>query len=238
MVLWLERDKLDLMNIENFAGRLIRFYRELDPNLKLTEGVSVINPFADERVWPAFEKFCNKYYSSRTERIIILGINPGRFGAGLTGIPFTDPYHLDAECGIKNEFDKRKELSSIVIHDLINLMGGAHEFYDKFYISSVSPFGFLKDGKNYNYYDDPELFDNLKEFIVASIEKQMDLPCSDQIAFSLGRGKNYKYLSELNDEYKWFKKVIALAHPRWMIQYQRKNYDKLLSEMAQILAKA
>jgi len=34
-------------------------------------------------------KFYKKYYNDNNPRFLILGINPGRFGAGVTGIPFT-----------------------------------------------------------------------------------------------------------------------------------------------------
>ncbi len=41
-------------------------------------------------------------------RYLILGINPGRFGGGITGIPFTDPIRLQNICGIENDFQKNK----------------------------------------------------------------------------------------------------------------------------------
>jgi hypothetical protein len=38
--------------------------------------------------------FYQKYYADNKKRSLIIGINPGRFGAGVTGIPFTDPIRL------------------------------------------------------------------------------------------------------------------------------------------------
>src|SRR5687768_18158258 len=35
--------------------------------------------------------------------------------------------------------------------------GGCDKFYSDFFITAVSPLGFVKNGKNVNYYDDREL---------------------------------------------------------------------------------
>ena len=88
--------------------------------------------------------FYTKYYSDNNKRILLLGINPGRFGGGVTGIPFTDPVRLEKVCGIKNDFQKKQELSSVFIYEMIEAYGGAEKFYKQFYISAVSPLGFVK----------------------------------------------------------------------------------------------
>ena len=221
-----------------FSESVISFYEQLNSQLSLPKGVELIYPFTDKEVWECFNSFVNSFYKGEQGRILLLGINPGRFGAGVTGIPFTDPYHLSEFCGIETPFEKRKELSSIYIYDLIMALGGPIEFYKRFYISSVCPLGFIKDGKNYNYYDDDKLYTGLKSFIISSIEKQLEFPCSRRVAYSLGKGKNYKILSKLNEEHKWFDEIIALGHPRWIMQYQRKNYSLHLENTAGILAKA
>jgi len=68
-------------------------------------------PYKDEEVKRVTGVFFKKYYNDRKHRTLILGINPGRFGAGVTGLTFTDPIRLEAECGIPNKFDKKQELS-------------------------------------------------------------------------------------------------------------------------------
>ena len=93
----------------------------------------------------------------------MLGINPGRFGAGVTGITFTDPVRLEKECGIPNNFDKRQELSSVFIYDFIAAWGGAEAFYSRFFLSAVFPLGFTREGRNLNYYDDPQLMGRLRD---------------------------------------------------------------------------
>ncbi|MFI5224347.1 MAG: DUF4918 domain-containing protein, partial [Nitrospirales bacterium] len=67
--------------------------------------------------------------------MLILGINPGRLGAGLTGIPFTDPLKLQNICGIENTLPKKAELSADFIYTMISAFGGPEAFYKKFYFS-------------------------------------------------------------------------------------------------------
>lgn len=208
-----------------FADKILSFYDGLPSRLPIPKGVELIYPFDEDGVRDAMGQFYRQYFNDQDNRIFIFGINPGRFGAGITGIPFTDPVILESQCGIKNDWDKKNELSSIFVYDFINAMGGADFFYSKFIISSVCPLGFLKDGKNYNYYDDQVLFKKLEPFIFESIQKQLDIFCDRRVAFSLGKGKNYRVFKDMNDKKGWFDKIIPLPHPRWVMQYQRRNYD-------------
>ena len=141
----------------------------------------------------------------------------------LTGIPFTDPIKLQEHCGIKNELSKRAELSADFIHLVLDAFGGLEKFYSQYYFSSVSPLGFTKDGKNLNYYDIPELEGALKPFIVKSIQTQLAFGLRQDVVFVLGAGKNFNYVQSLNNEFKLFKKITPLPHPRFVMQYRRKQ---------------
>jgi hypothetical protein len=154
---------------------------------------------------------------------VIIGINPGRFGAGLTGIPFTDPIKLETICGIKNDLPKKAELSADFIHTMINRYGGPALFYKDFYFTSVSPLGFTKAGKNLNYYDDKKLTERLLPFMVDCMQRQLKFGMNTRVAFCLGEGDNYKFLSHFNDQYQFFENIIPLAHPRFIMQYKRKS---------------
>ncbi len=93
---------------------------------------------------------------------MILGINPGRFGGGVTGIPFTDPKRVIEKCGLAYSGEMKHEPSSVFVYEMIDAFGGAIKFYEQFYIHSVCPLGFTNinnKGKaiNYNYYDSKEL---------------------------------------------------------------------------------
>lgn len=211
-----------------FCDKILNFYANVQINVKLPEGVDVMNPYGRDEVIEVVTTFYQKYYADTKHRTLILGINPGRFGAGITGIPFTDPVRLEDECKIKNSFDHKPELSSIFIYQMINAFGSIEAFYKQFYISSISPLGFIKDGKNMNYYDSKALQNVLYDFILESIQKQLYFGINREVCYSLGQGKNYKYLLALNKEHHFFKKVIPLAHPRYILQYKRKFVDDYL----------
>lgn len=214
----------------NFGERVINYYGNLKIVNPLPEGVEVLNPYGEKEVMDACKMFYSKYFDDNKGRVFIVGINPGRFGAGITGIPFTDPVVLENECGISNSFPKRKELSSEFIYRLINRMGGPDHFYKHFYIGSVSSLGFMKNNKNYNYYDSKELIVALKPTIVSNLVDQIGLGITSRKCFCLGQGKNYEYLKMLNLELKLFDTIIPLPHPRWVMQYRRKQIDPIIDE--------
>ena len=185
-----------------------------------------MNPFQNADSFSYCSQFYQKFYNDKNERSIILGINPGRHGGGITGIPFTDPVKLADCCGIPNPFQRKAELSADFIYTVINAYGGPELFYRNFYFSAISPLGFTKDGKNLNYYDIKELQAALKDFIMDSLIKQMSFGLKKSVCYCLGEGQNLKYLNRLNDELKVFEPVVPLAHPRFIMQYKSKRVNE------------
>ncbi len=218
-----------------FSDKVLRFLQQLSIPQELPAGVEVLNPYPNKEVKRVCNAFYSKYYQDNKPRKLILGINPGRFGAGVTGIPFTDPVRLEENCAIANQFDKRGELSSEFVYRLIEKMGGAEHFYTHFYVGSVSPLGFVQNGKNYNYYDSLDLKRKLKPYIIESLVGQISFGLETQTCFCMGQGKNYDYLQMLNVELRLFKKIVALPHPRWVMQYKRKEIDFWLNETVRLL---
>src|SRR6185436_14632967 len=135
------------------SSQILNFLSRLHLSVRLPKGVIVMNPYRDPSAWKLCEQFYTKYFSDETARVMILGINPGRHGGGITGIPFTDPLTLENECGIPNTLKKKTELSAEFIYRMIRASGGPDSFYRGFYISALSPLGFTRAGKNLNYYD-------------------------------------------------------------------------------------
>ena len=221
----------------NFSQRVIKFYKELSIDTQLPDGISYMNPYKNQGVIEICKEFYNKYYNDTKGRVLILGINPGRFGAGITGIPFTDPVTLENECGIENNFEKRRELSSEFIYKLIANMGGPSHFYKHFYIGAVSPLGFVKNNKNYNYYDSKDLMKAIKPSITTNLVKQIGLGINSRKCYCFGQGKNYEYLQMLNLELKLFDKIVPLPHPRWVMQYRRKQLDEIIVDVTSKLIK-
>jgi hypothetical protein len=205
-----------------FSDRILRFYKRLSIVQRLPKGVEVLNPYQDDKAFNLCTQFYSKYYGDNNERKIILGINPGRFGGGITGIPFTDPLKLETICGIQNDLPKKTELSADYIHQMMEAYGGVQLFYSHYFFNSVSPLGYTMDGKNLNYYDTPALQKALEKFIHQSLNQVIQLGIDRKIAFCLGEGQNYKYLVKINEKEKWFKNIVPLAHPRFIMQYKRK----------------
>lgn len=212
----------------NIAEQIISFLFNLEFDHALPHDVKVMHPFKDSEVKDVCIRFYNKFYDDKQPRKMIIGINPGRFGGGITGIPFTDPVRLQTDCGIENIWPKKQELSSVFIYEMINAFGGVDAFYKQLYITAISPLGFTLNNKNLNYYDDRELQEDIKPFIISSMEKQLSFGMQTNRAYCLGEGKNFKYLQSLNKEMNWFKEIIPLAHPRFIMQYRLKRKDEYI----------
>lgn len=112
---------------------------------------------------------------------------------------------------------------------MIEAFGGVNVFYNKFYISAVSPLGFVKDGKNLNYYDLKELEAAVYDFCVQSINQQLNFGLNRQVCYCLGEGSNFKFLAKLNDRYKFVERIVPLPHPRFIMQYRRKRMQEYIT---------
>ncbi len=211
-----------------FGNRAFDFLKSLQPNFSIPAKIDCLLPFESEEVKSVNQVFYDKYFNDNNSRTAILGINPGRFGAGVTGVNFTDPIKLENSLGIKNTFIKRNELSSDFVYQVIDNFGGPKIFYSKFFISSVCPIGFTSNGKNLNYYDDKKLKQNIVEFVFQCLTKQIKIGLQIKKVICLGEGSNFKFLNELNKKYKFFEEIIPLPHPRFIMQYRRKQIDDYL----------
>ncbi len=219
----------------SIATKLIGYYESISKPEVHTQNVEILYPFGDSLVIEAIRSFYNKYYTDEKKRIMLIGINPGRNGGGVTGIPFTDPIKLTENCGIENEFQKKPELSSDFIYQMIDHLGGPEIFYRSVLLTSVCPLGFTRDKKNLNYYDDKQLQNELEAYMLDNIKwhlKEVGRP----IVFSLGQGKNVKYLKYLDEKYGLFESIETLPHPRWVMQYRRKHVSEFLNEYKHKLA--
>jgi hypothetical protein len=210
------------------SDRVLHFLKELKITAKLPKGVEVLSPYGNQQTFELCKQFYDKYYNDDKQRTLLLGINPGRFGSGTTGVSFTDPIKLEKYCGIRNDLPKKAELSADFIYAMIVAYGGPKAFYSKFLISSVSPLGFVKDGKNINYYDIPKLEKAITPFIVQSMDQLIDMGMSTEKVFCIGGDKNLKALTRLNEKHKWFKEIAALPHPRFIMQYRRKKMHEYI----------
>jgi hypothetical protein len=176
------------------SDKINKYNRELDFRGILPGGIRIMNPFKDNpQISVLTKQFYDKYYSDNKKRRLILGINPGRFGAGVTGIPFTDTKRLKDICGISIDGVKTHEPSSVFVYEVIEAYGGTKKFYSGFFIGAVCPLGFIKkqnNGKyvNHNYYDSKELNAAVYEFIVENIRNLIKLEVYNDVCYCLGTG--------------------------------------------------
>jgi hypothetical protein len=213
-----------------FADRALSFLGNLQIKGKIPPSIEVLNPYRDAYTMGLCEAFYKKYYNDNKKRTLLVGINPGRFGSGSTGVSFTDPIKLETICGIPNNLIKKPELSADFIYAMIEAYGGPKAFYKNHFISAVSPLGFTSEGKNINYYDDKNLQIAITPFVEQSISTMLTLGIDNTKCFCIGEGKNLNYLTRLNDKHGWFKTIIPLSHPRFIMQYKRKKLGEYIDD--------
>lgn len=176
------------------------------------------------------KKFFSKYYNDNKQRRLLFGINPGRFGGGITGINFTAPRQLKQNCDIDHSFGNSSELSAEFIYEVIERYGGPPKFYADYFITAISPLGFTKKEINMNYYDDKQLQQVIKPFITENIQKQIALGFKTDHCICIGGEKNFKFFVTLNEEQSWFKEIIPLPHPRFIMQYRRRQKENYIRQ--------
>lgn len=223
-----------------FAAKVNSFNANLEFTGILPPGFEIMNPFRENQcASPASRAFYDKFYNDCRERGIILGINPGRFGAGITGVPFTDPKRLKEYCGIDLPgCPAAHEPSSQFVYKVIMAYGGVREFYKDWYINSICPLGFVRIGKtrvNANYYDLASLMTAAEPFMVKTLWEQLDFGIDRKVCICLGKGKNSAFLEKLNKKHGFFKKILALEHPRFIIQYRSRELAAYVDKYISVL---
>lgn len=227
-----------------FSDKIIDFLFNLDFDQSLLpSGFKVMNPYKESpspEITHAIKAFYQKYYHDNNKRRFIIGINPGRLGAGSTGIPFTDTKRLKEFCDISLSSIQTHEPSSVFMYQMMKAYGGHEAFYKHFYIGSTVPLGFLieKGGKNLNinYYDNKQLESALEGYIVEKIRHQLSFGLESKEVFCLGTGKNFQFLEKLNAKYALFGKITPLEHPRFIMQYKAKQIDYYIDKYLKVLS--
>ncbi|RYZ23296.1 MAG: DUF4918 family protein [Chitinophagaceae bacterium] len=221
--------------MKNWAKGLYHFYTHLHFPEELPNGVEWLYPQARPEVRRVLKAFLDNYFNDSNTRRLLLGINPGRFGAGITGVNFTASKQLTEDLGIEHPFKMQSELSADFIYKMIAAYGGPERFYAHHFIGSVCPLGFVKDGKNINYYDDKELLQTVEPFIIRCIEAQLALPVDRTCCIVIGGDKNLKYLQRLNERHQWFGRLEPVPHPRFIMQYRRGQQEQFIQQYLRLL---
>ncbi|MGO1788354.1 MAG: uracil-DNA glycosylase family protein [Sphingobacterium sp.] len=219
-----------MKNDQTIAEQMIRFNRDLDFIGSLPEGYAVINPFlGDQTTLAVMETFYRRFYDDVRPRKFVVGINPSRHGAGITGVPFTDTKRMESQCGIPVPGKHSHELSSVFMYDMMQAYGGVEAFYSRCFINSPFPLALIRQssqGKwvNVNYYDKRSLFEILKPHMKTYLRKLSEFHLDRSHVIVLGK-KNAIFLQEINEEIQLFDRMTILEHPRFIQQYHSRERD-------------
>ncbi len=219
----------------NFGEKVVAFNKNLKYQGELPKDFQVMNPFLDNpETLIVMKQFYDKFYGDNRSRRFLIGINPSRHGAGVTGVPFTDTKRLESACGITMKSARTHEVSSVFLYEMIKAYGGTAVFYRDFYINSPFPLAITKKGKNgvyvnANYYDDKELFASVEGFMIESLKKHISLGLDTSEVFILGV-KNAAFLKKINDREKLFDQITVLEHPRYIQQYKSKEKELYINK--------
>ncbi len=226
-----------------FGDRLYTFYTALRLEAPLPNGIAAMNPYVRTETQACVRAFCDKYFSdNKNNRVSVWGINPGRFGGGLTGLSFTDPVILREVCGIQNTLGTKRELSAEYVWSVIADYGGAERFFGDFFLTALCPLGFVQQKEaseiNYNFYDDKALFQAVKPFMVETMRGQIAMGLRQDVAICFGTGKLHSAFEAINKEYGFFERILPLEHPRFIMQYRRKELEAYRRKYLDVLKEA
>ncbi len=186
-------------------------------------GISVLNEFLEN--WEAIEIFNKKFYGGNPPKTVLCGINPGKNGAGKTGVPFIDFTSLSK---IMDGVDRNDtERSAQFFYDVVKEIGVSN-FYNSFYVTNISWVGYIKDNKNLNYYDLPL---TAKQFVYDMFKCEMELLSPDTIISLSGAVKETIAELFINDD---INIDAQLPHPNYCAF--PKNYEGCKTEYIDLLS--
>ena len=229
---------------KTFSDKVLDFNEWLaNTSLNLPGNYSINNPFNGdnkEKIREITNKFYKKYYNDSNKRYLILGSSPARRGTAGTGMPLEDANHLYKETGIMIDNFYINKSSSDFLYEVMKQYGGCEKFYGDFFMEFVCPLGIININSkgnevNSNYYESKKLEKALYSFIVASLQKLISIGIDTSVCYCIGSGENFKFLLRINEQYHFFEKIIALEHPRFIMQYNSKNKDKYLEKYLSVL---
>ena len=210
------------------SEQVIDFYKDFQPPIGLPNHIHLHNPWDDKDRRAAITEFCNKFYNDSTPRIHLIGINPSKLVKTSTGVNYTDGYALQNRCGIGNDFDKHRELTSEFFYRMSDACGDANKLYSNIFAWALMPFAITSDGLYKNHYD-AEVASSVDTIIRANLDWLSRIPSTGR-AVVLGKGKNAAKFDALVGTSGMYREIIILPHPRWILQYQRKDVDKFIDQ--------
>ena len=165
------------------------FYNSINRNLEIRktleqENITILDGF--NKNIELVNRYYQTYYNNHRNRIVLCGINPGKNGAGKTGIPFID--YKGASYLLSDVHQDEKEQSAQFILSIINEIG-SETFFNNVYMTNISWFGFIKGGNNFNYYELPSPLQTTftKSFLaeMSFVQPKVIIPLSKEVELTL-----------------------------------------------------
>lgn len=173
------------------------------------ENIHILTGFIENK--DLVNNFYKQVYSEIQPRIVLCGINPGRLGAGKTGVPFLD--YLSLSKFFPDIKSTDREHSAQFVYKVIESYG-KERFFNSVYLTNYSWFGFETKSnnrrKNVNYF---ELSKNIQSVIEESFLEEMEIlqpqfiiPLSEKVEQSLmglkrSRRLDYEIMPRLKHPY-------------------------------------
>lgn len=223
------------MASESFGKGIERFLMSMRYDGVLPNGIEILDPYKDPEVKRVIHEMVSRYYAGDHPRVGMWGINPGRFGAGVTGLSFTDPWAVKNLLGIETTLAGRRELSAEFISMVIDAYGGPVAFYRDVCMCALSPLGFIKNGININFYDDPVLMREIVPFVITSLRKQHAAGLVPERCIVLGTGKLKTFTEREVKGVMGYTTIEYLEHPRFIMQYRRSQVPMYVEKYVDVL---
>ena len=187
--------------------------------------ITILREFLPYR--PIAEQFWQQYVPEPLPQTVIVGLNPGRMGAGLTGVPLLDFRSLTNLLPDARLPRNDTEPSANFFHRVAQHIG-AEKFYRQFYVSNVSAVGYLRDNKNCNYHDLP---DAAQQIVEQRFRDEMAVVAPKRI-IALGREVEAT-VQRLYDD--GAIRISHLPHPSWIMTYRLREAQSWVRRYTQML---
>ena len=188
-------------------------------------GICIPSDFVNNR--EGIAAFSERYYGNSVPRIMICGINPGRLGAGKTGIPFLDFGSLSQLIPSMERLDS--ENSAGFFFQVVKSFG-AESFFKAFHVTNFSSVGYLKGGVNFNYHDLPQA---ALETVERNFLEEVRVVKPTHVV-SLGKEVHQSMRKLLPAGIDC---SLRLPHPSWIATYRSNDMDHWVLRYREALAK-
>ncbi|HZL11862.1 MAG TPA: uracil-DNA glycosylase family protein [Prolixibacteraceae bacterium] len=208
--------------VEDYFEFYETFKEKYSEILKI-KNVGILSEFLDNK--NNIIEFHKKYVQPNSPKIVMCGINPGRRGAGITGIPFIDTNSLSKM--LPDISNPKTEKSAKFFFSIIEEFG-INGFYRNVHVTNMSWFGFyeLDKGTNINYNSLPT---EIQNDLIDKFVEEMDF-INPNVIIPIGDIVNWELLYNLKVKNRLNAEIgPRLYHPAYRL-VDRKTYIETLTK--------